>query len=279
MQARPPRDHLLSDFRMEGVRYELRTLAAGEQIERRAGVAGYFYHVLDGQVMVSTTSSVEHTVGRRDTVMVSGFRDHRVDNSSGASARLLIGAEPHEYVAWMNTGPSINCFRAEDRHPLLQRLLLAMDIVVAEISDPQLPADQLTLERTAELILFYFIRMANPDRGRLDPYPWNDRRLMAAVSAMTQRPQENWTVERLAAEASMSRSAFAARFRDQIGESPMQMLTRIRLKAAAGRLSKGEPMENCAESAGYGSVEAFNRAFKRTFGMTPGRWSRAHRLE
>ena len=262
---------------MEDVSYELRTLRAGEAFDRQAGVAGYFYHVLEGQVTARTDSQADITAGQRDTVMVSGFRDHRIENQTRSSARLLIGAEPHEYLAWMNTGPSINVFHIADQHPLQKRLLLAMDIVVEEISNREVPPDQLTLERTAELILFYFIRMANPDRSRLDPYPWNDQRLMAAVAAMTNTPERNWTVQQLATLASMSRSAFAARFRDQFGESPMQMLTRIRLKAAAGRLSKGEPMEICSESAGYGSVEAFNRAFKRAFGMTPGRWSRAHR--
>ena len=82
-----------------------------------------------------------------------------------------------------------------------------MDIVVEEISNSDVHGPAAGAHGAPH---------ANPDRNRLDPYPWNDQRLMAAVGAMTERPQQNWTVEQLAT-LGMSRSAFAARFRDQFG--------------------------------------------------------------
>jgi AraC-like DNA-binding protein len=81
-------------------------------------------------------------------------------------------------------------------------------------------------------------------------------------------------VDQLAGLVHMSRSAFAARFKRYLGESPIRTLTRIRLKAAAARLLQGTPIPQAAAHYGYGSEAAFNRAFGREFGVTPGRWKR-----
>lgn len=81
------------------------------------------------------------------------------------------------------------------------------------------------------------------------------------------------TVGRLAAEAAMSRSAFVARFTALVGEPPARYVTRLRLEAARARL--GDSDDTVAQVAwdfGYGSEEAFSRAFRRAFGAPPGRW-------
>src|SRR5258708_36246106 len=55
-------------------------------------------------------------------------------------------------------------------------------------------------------------------RGLADPP------IAAALQAIHANPAEQWTVERLAAEAHLSRSAFAERFRTIVGETPLQYL-------------------------------------------------------
>ena len=242
-------------------------------------VAAYFYHVLEGEISADDGANDPVVARLRDTVTVTGLIGHRVTNRAKGTARLLVGAEPHEYLAWMKAPAEVRCFRASDRHPLLPRLLLTMDLVIEEISDPKSPGDQLTLERLAELIVFYTIRMAGPDSGPLDEFPWNDRKLMSAVNAMSADPARDWTVDQLAALVHMSRSAFAARFKRSLGESPIRTLTRIRLKAAAAKLLRGSTIPQAAAHYGYGSEEAFNRAFGREFGVTPGRWKRAQKIE
>ncbi len=258
---------------MADVRYERVVLAAGTTLVRAAGVAGYFYHVLRGEMVVRRSGKASRTAGARDTVVVAGFVAHTVHNESHEPLHLLMGAEPIEHVAWLNV-PPIQFISGSDPNPLVRRLRLAMDLVLEELAAGPGWMDQLTLERMAEVILFYFIRLDSPDPGKLEPYPWNDHRIMAAVRSMTLDPAHGWTVDRLARLARMSRSAFAARFRQQLGESPMQMLTRIRLRSAAAKILQGATIPDAAARSGYGSDAAFNRAFKRTFGITPGRWKR-----
>jgi AraC-like DNA-binding protein len=92
---------------------------------------------------------------------------------------------------------------------------------------------------------------------------------------MHQKPGYQWTVDALASEVGLSRSALAQRFGDLIGQPPMQYLTRWRLTVAAQRLrSDGVSLATIAEQIGYESEAAFNRAFKREFGMPPATWRR-----
>lgn len=104
-----------------------------------------------------------------------------------------------------------------------------------------------------------------------------DRYVGKVLTLMHQSPEQAWTMDLLASEAGLSRSALAQRFTDLIGQPPMQYLTRWRLTVAAQRLRNGHTnLATVAEQIGYDSEAAFNRAFKREFGMPPATWRKAH---
>src|SRR2546425_771043 len=90
-----------------------------------------------------------------------------------------------------------------------------------------------------------------------------------------QDPQEAWTVNSLAHRVALSRSAFAAKFKELLGEPPLGYLTRLRISAAAIRLrSSDAKLRAVAAAVGYTSVAAFVKAFRRVMGMTPGHYRR-----
>ena len=94
-----------------------------------------------------------------------------------------------------------------------------------------------------------------------------------ALAAMHDRPAEPWTVESLAKEAALSRSALAERFTHLVGEAPMQYLTRWRMQRAAALLrSRNASVFEAAMEAGYASEAAFSRAFKKVVGVPPSAW-------
>jgi AraC-like DNA-binding protein len=69
----------------------------------------------------------------------------------------------------------------------------------------------------------------------------------------------------------MSRSAFAARFTELVGEPVMRYVTRWRMQVAVDWLQHDDvPVAELAARLGYESEAAFSRAFKRTVGMSPG---------
>jgi AraC-like DNA-binding protein len=101
-----------------------------------------------------------------------------------------------------------------------------------------------------------------------------DKQLSAAINAMHADPAHRWTLEALAERACMSRSTFAQRFKEKVGEAPMEYLTRWRMLLAADRLENSEdPVSVIAVSLGYESESAFSTAFKRVMGCSPRQYS------
>jgi AraC-like DNA-binding protein len=97
-----------------------------------------------------------------------------------------------------------------------------------------------------------------------------DDHLGAAIAAVHHDPRRQWTVGALAAEAAMSRSAFAARFTELVGEPAMQYVSRWRMHHAAELLADGGvSVREAGRRVGYDSEAAFSRAFTRVLGAPP----------
>ena len=94
-----------------------------------------------------------------------------------------------------------------------------------------------------------------------------------SLALLHSRPSHPWTIADLATEVGVSRSALVARFTTYLSEPPMAYLTGWRLRLAAQALtSTPKGVADIAADVGYESEAAFNRAFKRVTGITPGRW-------
>lgn len=101
----------------------------------------------------------------------------------------------------------------------------------------------------------------------------SDSRIGTALSMMHSAPEHRWTLETLASEAGMSRTAFATRFKLLVGSAPLEYLHQWRIALAMTALRHSdEPLVAIAERIGYLSDTAFSIAFKRTMGMSPGRY-------
>lgn len=99
----------------------------------------------------------------------------------------------------------------------------------------------------------------------------------AALALLHGKPFNDWTLEGLAAEAGTSRSVLSERFARYLGEPPLTYLARWRLQLAARLLQTGrKSIQQIAADTGYASEAAFNRAFKREFGVPPASYRRQH---
>jgi AraC-like DNA-binding protein len=99
-----------------------------------------------------------------------------------------------------------------------------------------------------------------------------DRQVGRALAVIHREPAKDWTVGSLATIAAMSRSGFAARFTTLVGQTPMYYVTKVRMQAANDLLTTEKKLTigELAARFGYQSEAAFNRAFKRFNGITPG---------
>ena len=136
------------------------------------------------------------------------------------------------------------------------------------------------LERLSQLLFLYVLRQHGAESGEL-------RGLLAlarqpAFAALLERliaaPAEDWTLERMAAGAGLSRAAFAKRFHELAGQTPGQVLLGLRMREACRRLKEGETVAEVAEAVGYQSLAAFTRAFDKVVGLPPGAYRRSRGL-
>jgi AraC-like DNA-binding protein len=98
-----------------------------------------------------------------------------------------------------------------------------------------------------------------------------DRQIGRAIAQIHRDPARSWTVAALAQELAMSRSAFAARFTELVGEPVMSYVARWRMQVAVAALTEeGASVGQLAHRLGYRSEAAFSRAFKRVVGVSPG---------
>jgi AraC-like DNA-binding protein len=143
------------------------------------------------------------------------------------------------------------------------------------------PGSEVILAHLAEVLFTEVLRrylLALPD-GRTG---WlagaGDPAVGRALAALHREPAFDWTLDLLAEEASISRSALTEKFTRFIGQAPMAYLTDWRLELGAEALrSTSRSVQRVALDSGYESEAAFNRAFKRRFSLPPARYRREAR--
>lgn len=181
-----------------------------------------------------------------------------------------------------------SCWLKLDEEPA-PRLLGPGDIVVLpqrqghQLSDD--PASPIRVEiavrRLADALFIQLVRVwleSQPAASRGWLGALGDPVVGAALGQLHRDPAQPWTVATLAQEVGLSRSAFAARFTQLVGEPPLHYLTRWRMHLAVALLrDETLGIKEVALRTGYGSEAAFSIAFKRHFGLAPGAYRQTNR--
>jgi AraC-like DNA-binding protein len=154
-----------------------------------------------------------------------------------------------------------------------------LDLLAAETAHPGLGSLSL-ISRLYETLFLYAVRAyasshAAPRKGWLAAI--SDKHLSKAINAMRRGLEKNWSVESLAREARMSRSAFALRFKTILGQTPLEYLTRWRMYRAGAMIrSNNTSLSEAASAVGYGSESSFSRVFRRVMGSAPREYRRKY---
>jgi AraC-like DNA-binding protein len=158
----------------------------------------------------------------------------------------------------------------------------ALRFIAAEASQ-QLPGAEIVLSRMVEILFVQVLRhwLETQREGTLAHWlaALRDDRVAQALSALHGRPEHPWTVSELAKCAHMSRSPFAARFKELVNEPPLTYLKRWRMNLATGLLEDGSlGLKQIASSVGYQSEASFSKAYKEITGFSPGQWRKQYAL-
>jgi AraC family transcriptional regulator, alkane utilization regulator len=201
---------------------------------------------------------IQHGGGGEKTRIVCGFLGcDRLDGNPLAAALpplLRFDARHGSAAAWIKSS-----------------FEFAADEIAARRAGSQTVLAKLSELLFVETLRHYVERLPDEQTGWLaglkDPF------VSRALSLLHRRVAHQWTVDDLGREVGLSRSALADRFTRLIGEPPMRYLTRWRIQLAAHQLRNSETtLARIAEQVGYESEAAFNRAFRRNFGVPPATW-------
>jgi AraC-like DNA-binding protein len=190
-----------------------------------------------------------------------------------------LGCDVKPFNPVLHCLPKLLHIRAADSSGAISQLFrLAVDETAVLRS-----GGELVLSKIAELMFVDVVRR-HMETLAPDASGWlsglRDVHVGAALALLHGRPAEAWTVESLARAVGLSRSAFADRFAHFVDESPMHYLTRWRMQLAARLLERQDlGIAQIAAEIGYDSDAAFNRAFKKCMGATPGFWRQVRRLQ
>jgi AraC-like DNA-binding protein len=198
------------------------------------------------------------------------FHNPPVDGSDFTCARLRFDGGANHPLA-RALGPFIAL--PLDKVP---GLAATLELLFAE-TDQVRCGHRLLADRLFEVVLIQLLRwlLDQPEQigrpvgliaGLSDP------KLSRALVAMHDAPGQAWSLDSMAACAGMSRTVFAARFREVVGQTPAAYLTAWRMALAQSRLSEGASLKQLADELGYGSAAALSRAFLSTVGMSATEW-------
>jgi AraC-like DNA-binding protein len=177
------------------------------------------------------------------------------------------------------------------RNPLLQAL---PDVQVLKLKDtPTLASSldflfieaaqqycgrQALLDRLIEIIIIQLLReLINENKlqaGLLAGL--SDPKLAKAINVIHFNPAIDWTLEKLAKEAGMSRARFATKFRNTVGLTPGNYLAEWRIGVAQALLRRGKSIQMVATEVGYGSSSALSRVFTSHVGLSPTEWKKLY---
>ncbi|MEZ5728405.1 MAG: AraC family transcriptional regulator [Burkholderiaceae bacterium] len=159
-----------------------------------------------------------------------------------------------------------------DARPRLGPLALAAGLMEQEIRAAE-PGTDTIVQALLDMVFTYALREIASERGQ-SGHGWShavrDPQVRRALTLMHVRSAHPWTLGDLAQQAGLSRTALAERFRDAMGDTPLNHLRVLRMQRAMRLLAETDhKLETVATEVGYQDAFSFSKVFKRTVGVSP----------
>lgn len=247
------------------------------EYERKA----MFHLVAAGHCVLRTDDGADVMLQAGDGILFSRPREHRLiaalDADDSSTTLLLCGyfefESPLASVLLASLPAQILLQQPSPSDSTVSATPTALlQLIIAE-AQTNGPGAAVLMDKLSDALFMYALRQCltagTVEQGLLsaisDPY------LGPALLAVHQDPQYPWTVTSLADKVYLSRAAFARRFSQSVGTSPMEYVTALRMQQAHAALAeRGVSVAEAAVIAGYATEAAFSRAFKRIHGRSPG---------
>jgi AraC-like DNA-binding protein len=307
-QTIDPLGEALHFLRMSGVFYCRSEFTAPWGLELPPFQNCMMFHVVThGECVLDVEGSDARVLRPGDLALVPHGEGHRLFSNAGARVRNLFDlprelvSERYEILRHGGGGAStmVICGVVRFDHPAAQDLIRLLPRLISidawssseaewiqstlrfmafEAREPR-AGGETVITRLADILVIQAIRTwiasdAAAQSGWLGAL--RDKQIGRAIALIHRDPARTWDLATLASNVGMSRSAFAARFTQLVGEPAMQYVTRWKMRTAQLWLKEHDAsLGELANRIGYESEAAFSRAFKRCIGVSPGAARRA----
>ena len=295
-------DDLLNKLTIEAEPFSLCELSPSGWLEMPRSKAASLHYVLAGNGALHLGAGNSHPIESGDLILVPATNRHAIGAADGRFVSFAncqpasLGLAHHRTgtpddrqgllvlcarisVGLKGAGQVIDLLRMPvlERPEHLERDRGLIDLVLNALAAPQ-PG---SLAQIKAILLFLIIDTLRHAIDRNDPATgWlvalADIRLWPALAAVLETPGADHSVESLADHVGMSRSRFAAKFRESFGSGPMQMVKELRLQYAARLLLEGKSgVAKVAELVGFSSRSHFTQQFEARYDVSPARYGKA----
>jgi AraC family transcriptional activator of mtrCDE len=298
-------DHWLNYLTAEGIIISQSFLKGDWGVEMESAQGTYFHFVAQGSALFATEGGKEICLGagdlivlpRGDAHVLKRFKDsktlslgrfishskglHRRDPDATSFICGTFGIDRDMVMPAIKSLPNSLHLRSESRD-LPSAITDTLKQLRAEVEHSRL-GSQVVIRHLLSTLFVYVLREWSENSAQ-EAGNWfsamQNPLIAKALACIHEKPHHTWTLERLAQEASMSRSAFAKQFRVTVGETPHSYLTRWRLGIAAQLLGQTTlSIGEIAYKVGFQSEYSFNRAFKTARGITPAKAREQQRVD
>lgn len=246
----------------------------GENLFRGDDGVGHLHLLRGGRLVLEHADGEVMDIREPTLVFYTGPCRHRLRVPADGKAHLLCASVRFRHF---RRNPIALALPAVIRLPLAEAVGLdaALSMLFEEAERDEL-GNRLILDHLCDILVVHLVRFAHRNgliaAGALAGL--GDPQLAPALVAIHENPANAWTIEDMAAQAHMSRTAFANRFREMIGVTPAEYLTGWRMELAQAALLEGKSVKEVAAAVGYGTQPALTRAFAARFGVSPTEWLR-----
>ncbi|MFJ5295587.1 AraC family transcriptional regulator [Pseudomonas sp. NPDC088368] len=287
-------DHWLKYITAEGIVISQSHLKGDWGIEMASADGSYFHFVAQGGAFFSIDGMDEVQLCAGDLIVLPQGDAHKLKRTKNSST-VSLGHFVKHSNGLHRKDPDATSFLCGaigiDRHmvmPAIKSLPRSLHLKAGsgnvapttievlkqlrtEVENAQL-GSQVVIRNLLSTLFVYVLREWS-ENAKAEAGTWfsamQNPHIAKALACIHERPNHNWTLDRLAQEANLSRSTFANQFRDSVGETPHSYLTRWRLGIAAQLLNQTTlSIGEIAYKVGYRSEFSFNRAFKAARGRT-----------
>ncbi len=269
---------VLDMLRLRGTSVATGVLPVGSVLDYSEGKP-CIYVIEQGTVTLTVLpSDTADEIQSGDVVLIVNGVSHQLVNSGDVPARYIRGGFDFDSIfaeRFLRMLPTVILLRRPE-HKSHEWVDVCCAFMAFEAAHG-LAGSTAMISRLLDLLFIRTLRSWATDSGLGKGWvsSASDPRIARVLASIQNDPSRKWTLTQFASIAGMSRTAFAGRFLEVIGQSPIAYLNRWRLDLSADLL-RGQKlsMSQLISHIGYKSEAAFGRAFKLQHGQPPLKWRR-----